>query len=163
MAAAGRVGVGELVDQRDLRPAGQDGVEVHLLEPAALVLDAPARDDLEALEQRLGLLPAVGFDDADDDVVAVLHAGARGLQHLVGLADAGGGADEDAQLADAAFLAPGRFQQGLGRRPLVGIVSFFSHRASILAGYSPKTRARAVERAGRQPAWSSRELRRARG
>ena len=32
MAAAGRVGVGELVDQRELRPARQDRVEVHLLE-----------------------------------------------------------------------------------------------------------------------------------
>ena len=72
MAAAGRVGVGELVDQHDLRPAGDDGVEVHLLEPLALVFDAPARDDLEPFEQRLGLLAAVGLDDADDDVVAVL-------------------------------------------------------------------------------------------
>ena len=134
MAAAGRVGVGEFVDQDDLRPAGEDGVEVHLLEPAALVLDAPARNDLETLEQRLGLLPAVGFDDADDDVVAVLLAGARRLQHFVGLADAGSGADEDAQLADAALLSPGRFQQGVGRRSPVGIVSFFRHRASIITG-----------------------------
>ena len=44
MAAAGRVGVGELVDQRDLRPARQDGVDVHLVERPALVLDAPARE-----------------------------------------------------------------------------------------------------------------------
>ena len=44
MAAAGRVGVGKLVDQDDLRPAGDDGVEVHLLEPLALVLDPPARE-----------------------------------------------------------------------------------------------------------------------
>ena len=71
-------------------------------------------NDLEALEQRLGLLPAMGLDDADDDVVAVLLAGARGLQHFVGLADARCGADENAQLADAAFLAPRCFQQGVG-------------------------------------------------
>ena len=32
VAAAGRVGVGELVDQHDLRTARDDGVEVHLLE-----------------------------------------------------------------------------------------------------------------------------------
>ena len=32
VAAAGHVGVGELVDERDRRPAGEDGVDVHLLE-----------------------------------------------------------------------------------------------------------------------------------
>ena len=32
VAAAGRIGMGELVDQRDLRAARDDGVEVHLLE-----------------------------------------------------------------------------------------------------------------------------------
>jgi hypothetical protein len=37
MAAAGCVGVGELVDQRDLRMAGDEGVEVHLLERLASV------------------------------------------------------------------------------------------------------------------------------
>ena len=40
MPAAGRVGVGELVDQHELRAAREDGVEVHLLEHAALVVDA---------------------------------------------------------------------------------------------------------------------------
>ena len=75
MAAAFDVGMRELVDQNDLRPAGDDGVEIHLLEPLALVLHAPARNDLEAFEQRLGLLAAVGLDDADDDVVAVLSCG----------------------------------------------------------------------------------------
>ena len=114
MAAAGRVGVGELVDQHDLRPAGEDGVDVHLLQPSALVLHAAARDDLEALEQRLRLLPAMGLDDPYDDIVAVLLAGARVLQHFVGLADARGGADKNAKLADAAFLSPRRLQQGVG-------------------------------------------------
>ncbi len=49
MAAAGDVGVGELVNQNDLRPSGNDGVEVHLLQPLALVLHATARNDLQAL------------------------------------------------------------------------------------------------------------------
>ena len=88
MAAAGRVGVGELVDEHDLRPARNDGVEVHFLEPLALVLDAPARDDFEAFQQRFRFLAAMGLDDADDNVVAVLSPGASRLQHLVGLADA---------------------------------------------------------------------------
>ena len=43
MAAARRVGVGQLVDQHQARPAREDGVEVHLLERAALVVDAARR------------------------------------------------------------------------------------------------------------------------
>ncbi len=39
VAAAGGVGVGQLVDQADGRPAGQDGVEVHLAEGDAAILD----------------------------------------------------------------------------------------------------------------------------
>ena len=114
MAAAGCVGVGKFVDKDDLRPAGENGVEVHLVEPATLVVDAPARNDLEAFEQGLGLLPAVGFNDPDDDIVAVLLPGTGGLQHFIGLADAGSSADKNAKLADAAFLSPGRLQQGVG-------------------------------------------------
>ena len=132
MAAAGRIGVGELVDQHDLRAAGHDGVEVHLLEPLALVFEPPARNDLEALQQRFRLLAAVGLDDADDDVVAVLLAGAGLLQHLVGLADAGGGADENPQLADALFLPPGRFEQGLRRWSLISVAPLFRHQGSCI-------------------------------
>ena len=39
VAAAGGVGVGQLVDQADGRPAREDGVEVHLAEGHAAVLD----------------------------------------------------------------------------------------------------------------------------
>ena len=72
MAAAGRVGVGELVDQRDLRAAGDHGVEIHLLEPLPFIFEALAGNGLEPVEQSLGLLAPVGLDDADHDVVAVL-------------------------------------------------------------------------------------------
>ena len=90
VAAAGRVGVGQLVDQRHLRPAREQRVEVHLLQHPAHVGHLPAGEDLEALEQGLGLLAAVGLDDADDDVDAPARAERlRLLQHLVGLADAG--------------------------------------------------------------------------
>ena len=82
MPAARRIGVGKLVDQHQLRPAGEDGVEVHLFEPVTLVLDAPARDDFETVEQRLGLLAAMRLDDADDDVDAFAALRLSGLQHL---------------------------------------------------------------------------------
>ena len=74
---------------------------------------------VEAVEQGLGLLAAVGLDDADDDVDPVARLGAGRLQHLVGLADAGGGADEDLQPADMLLLAPGRFEKRLGRGSLI--------------------------------------------
>ena len=81
------------------------------------------------MQQRLGFGPAVGLDHADHDIGARLHPGMRALQHLVGLADAGGGADEDLELAGAAFLAPGRFQQGFRRGTLFGIAAGLDHTA----------------------------------
>ena len=128
MAAARRVGVGELVDQDDLGMTHEDGVEIHLRQRPALVLDAAARNDLETFEQRFGLLAAMGFHHADDDIVTVLPPRTCLLQHLVGLADTRRGADEDLQLAGTAFLAPRRFQQGFRRRPLVRVAPLLCHR-----------------------------------
>ena len=71
--------MGELVDQRELRAACQQAVEIHLLEPRPLVLDAGARHDLEPGEQRRGLAPAMGLDDADHHVDAVELAAPRRL------------------------------------------------------------------------------------
>ena len=127
MAAALDVGVREFVDQHDLRPAGDDGVEVHFVEPLALVFEPPARHDFQTFQQRFGFAAAVGLDDADDDVVAVLLAGMGLLQHLVGLADAGRRADEDAKLADAALFAARRFEQGFRRGPIFGIAPLIRH------------------------------------
>ena len=86
-------------------------VEVHLVERLAVVFDAAARNDFQAAQQRFGFLAAMGFDDADDDVVTVLLAGMSLLQHFIGFADAGRGADEDPELADAPFLAARRFKE----------------------------------------------------
>ena len=79
-------------------------------------------NDLEPFQERFGLLAAVGFHDADDDVVAVLASGAGRFQHGVGLADPGSGADENPQLAGAAVLAPGGFEQSLRRWPLIALL-----------------------------------------
>ncbi len=130
VAAAGRIGVGEFVDQHYLRPSGDDAVEVHLLEPLALVLDAPARDDFEAFQKSFRLSAAMGLYDADDDVVAVLCPGAGLLQHFVGLADAWRRAHEDPELADAPLLPPGRFEQGLRRGSLLRVAPLVCHQPS---------------------------------
>ena len=135
MAAAGRVGVGELVDQRDLRMARDQGVEVHFLDDLVLVLDPLARQYFEALQQRLGLGAPVGLDHADHDIGAGLQLGMRALQHLIGLADAGRGADEDLEPAGAALLAPGCFQQGFRRGALFG-----SRRGWAIRHYNPSSR-----------------------
>ena len=130
VAAARRISMSELVHQDDLRPARDDRVDIHFIERLVLVGDTPARDDLHAIQQRLGLAAAVGFDDADHDVIAVFFPGARGLQHLVGLADAGRRTDKDLEFSGAAFLAPGSFQQGVWRRPVLNIAALLGHAGS---------------------------------
>ena len=47
MPAALRVGMGELVDKHDLRPARNDRIEVHFRERATLVFDLAARNDFD--------------------------------------------------------------------------------------------------------------------
>ena len=110
----GHVGVRELVDQRDLRVAGQHGVEVHLLERRPAVGHPLARDDLHAVEQRLGVRAAVRLGEGDHHVGAALGPAVALAQHGEGLADPGGGAEVDAEEAALRpasappFRAPGR-------------------------------------------------------
>jgi len=132
MTAARGVGMGEFVDQRDLRPPRDQRVEVHLLECLILVGEPPARQHFEALQQRFGFHPSMGLDHADDDIDAGLLPGVGALQHFVGLADARRGADEDLEPARTAVLAPGRFQEGFRRRTL-----FRSRRVWTIRQYSP--------------------------
>ena len=114
MAAAFDIGMGKLVDQNDLRMTRDDRVEIHFGERLAFIFDVTARNGFEPAQQRLGLLAAMGLDNADNDVVAVFSARLRLQQHLIGFADAGRGADEDAQLADAPLFAARRFKERLG-------------------------------------------------
>ena len=130
--ASRRVGVGELVYERDLWMPRDDRVEVHLLQPSAAVFDPLPRDSLETFQQRLGFLPPVRLHDADDDIVTVAPAGAGGLQHRIGLADAGCRTDEHPELALAAFFLPGNLQQGLRRGPLVVVAPLFGHHGFML-------------------------------
>ena len=104
MPAAGDIGVGELIDERQVRAARDQGVEIHLLERVILVPDGAARKDLKAVEQSVGLFAAMRLDHADDDIRAVLRPGPGLLQHLVGLAHARSGAEEDLQASGAALL-----------------------------------------------------------
>ncbi len=76
MPRAGRIGVGELVDEGDLGLAGQHRVDVHLLEGHAAVRLGAARHDLEPADHRGRGRAAVRLDEGHDDVMAFVARGA---------------------------------------------------------------------------------------
>ena len=125
VARARRVGVRQFVHQHQLRPAGEDRVQVHLLQHDAAVVDRTAGDLLQPLQQLGGLDAPVGLDQAHDHVDALAPARLRRDQHLVGLADARRGAEEDLELAPR--LALRLLQQLVGRRAPVGLAVGAGH------------------------------------
>ena len=94
-AAAVDVGVGELVDEDDLGMASEDGVDVHLGEDGALVIDLTGWDVFKLGGELGGTFAAVGFDDADDNVFAALPTANAFGEHAEGLANAGSVAEKD--------------------------------------------------------------------
>ncbi len=87
MLAAGDVGVGELVKQNDLRPPGDDRVDVHLLENRAFVFDLAERDGFELRHQFLDSGSAVRLRDTDDHVLAASVPANSLAQHGKGFAN----------------------------------------------------------------------------
>ena len=87
----------QLIDQRHVGVTTEHGVEVHLFESRSPVLHDPPRNDLEALDQLLGALPSVAFNEPDGNIGAPLAAPMSFAQHGVGLADSGGRAQVDAE------------------------------------------------------------------
>ena len=75
-AGSRHIRVRKLVDERDFGPSSQDRVEIHLLQAASPVLDFHAGDDLQAVDQRLGVRPPVRLDVPDDDIGAARPRGA---------------------------------------------------------------------------------------
>src|SRR3954447_26802768 len=89
----------------------QEGREVHLLELGVAIPHAAAGDHLEALGLGDRLAAPVRLEGADDDVAPGLGLRLPLLQHAVGLADAGGHAEED--LVAAARDLPARALEDL--------------------------------------------------
>ncbi len=122
VAGPRRVGVGELVHQDQGGAARQRAVQIELAQARSTILHAPRRQRLEPGQQRVGLGALVRLDVADDHVAAVGALVARDLEHRVRLADAGGGAEEDLQLAAPLArlilfdVGQGRFRVGSVRR-----------------------------------------------
>jgi hypothetical protein len=99
VAGAGCVGVGELVDERDLRMPIEQAVEVEFVELDLAVAQTPASERGQAFRARRGRRTAVGLDDAHDDVTTVGEQAMALGQHLVRLADAGRGSEQHPQTA----------------------------------------------------------------
>ena len=88
MAAAGDVGVGQFVHQRQSGFTFQNGVKIHFVQQNAAMVNAPPRDDFQARQQGVRFLATVGFDISDGDVASLGLARLGLPQHGVGLADA---------------------------------------------------------------------------
>ena len=99
VAAAGSVAVGQLIHHGDGRFAGEQAVEIHLLQPLLAVHVDLAWLDGELVEQGQGLLTAVGFHHADQDIDLLFGLLPHRLQHGVGLAYAGSGPEKHLQPA----------------------------------------------------------------
>ena len=59
VAAEGRVGMRQLIDDRQLWAALENGVEIHLFDNHAAILDTLARHHFESLDQRRGIEPVM--------------------------------------------------------------------------------------------------------
>ncbi len=102
VGGARHVGVGQLVDQHDLGRPGQDArTSISSCDVPRWSI-APPRDDLEVPDLLGGVHPAVGLDEADDDVGAPRGPPPPLVEHRERLADAGRGAEVDPQDALAA-------------------------------------------------------------
>src|SRR5690242_8551486 len=103
--------MGELVDERDLGMPREQAVDVHLLELTAAVDDQLARQDLQVADLLDGAPPAVGLDEADDDIGATVVPAATLVEHRERLADAGRGAEIDPKVASG-HIATSRRRRG---------------------------------------------------
>ncbi|MNV61014.1 hypothetical protein D3C71_1535040 [compost metagenome] len=95
MPAAGGIAVCQFIHQHQFRPGLEQAVEVHFLQHHATVFGAHQGLLRQAGEQRFGLGATMGFHHPGDDFHALTQLGVGGLQHGVGLADTGGGAQKN--------------------------------------------------------------------
>ena len=107
MPAAFDVGVGQFVDQDHRRLAGENSVQVHLLEDGAFVFEFFSGNGFELLGEFNHSLAAVGLYDADDYILAAALAPDGFAQHAVGFSHAGRVSEK--QLERAALLFGRRF------------------------------------------------------
>ena len=106
--------MGQFIDQGDRGPPSEHGVDVHLFEHDAAVFDPPARGLLQFANLGDGLRPAVRLKEADNYVDAGSAQAVAFLEHVEGLADAGGEAEVDFQ--PPALLTADKIEKQFGLR-----------------------------------------------
>jgi hypothetical protein len=79
--------------------AGEEPVEVELVEFDGAMREPAPREDLEPVGHASSFCASVGFDQANDDVSPLLLEAATLLEHREGLADPGSSAEVDMQEA----------------------------------------------------------------
>ncbi len=104
VARALDIAVRQFIDQQHRRMGGQGGVQVEFKQGAAAVGHLAQRQLREAGQQFGGFAAAMGFDHADQHLPSRPVLALRGIEHGVGLAHAGAGAEVNAQLAAAGAL-----------------------------------------------------------
>ena len=118
MTRTGDVGVGQFVHQDQCGLAHQGAVDVEFPQHFVAVRDVLQGQPLQSFEHGFGFPAAVGLDDADDHVPALLQLLARRREHGVGFADTGRSAEEYLQLAARGpkliFLDPVEELVGIG-------------------------------------------------
>ncbi len=113
------IGMRELIDQRELRVARQERIEVQLRQDAAAIDHGLSRQLRQPRQLRLRFGAPVCLDQRGNDIDAVGMLAVGILKHRPGLADAGRGADENLQPAPALALRMGK--QCVGRGPDLGV------------------------------------------
>ena len=131
VTASGRVRMRQFIDQHQCRLAMQDRVDIHLVEPMALMIGRLARDDFEALNLGFRLLTSVGFDHPDDHIyTGVPPSGSIG-QHFIGLPYTRRRPEK--QLEAALAFARGSAQQRVGIGAGVGHRPYFARGGATLS------------------------------
>ena len=120
----GEVRVRKLIDQDDLGPPPQRGVEVELAAHRAAISHRQHGQLLESFQQALGFLSTMRLDVTHDDVAPCGALDAGRLEHRVCLADPCRSAEENTQTSTprASLLGLHCCEQLVGVRPLSGRV-----------------------------------------
>ena len=89
--------MGQLVHERYLGLAGDDRVDVHLVQELTTVFEGSGRHDFQIADRGTGVGPVIGLHPADDHIGAAVSATTPLAEHRIGFTHPGGVAQIDAQ------------------------------------------------------------------
>src|SRR5262245_5076015 len=112
--------MGKFVDQQQSRATRERSVEIELVHDLVAVDDRLAWQDFEAVDELLGLAPAMRFDQPGNDIAAAQFLGAAGAEHGIGLPDPGSGAEKNFQVSPPFLFGQGEERVRRGSLLCVG-------------------------------------------